>query len=496
MSECCISLSNLVEGIRISAPGDPWYERDETRSSAKQTQDNNHRSATTNRMPDSRRHAGAYSQACLLNIILLLIALCQASPAKPNTQQILSMKRGKHDTSTFMLRSIHNRGLDSNYKVHRRLDVAGANLRMKDTDLASLTQSYTLPYTVKDRITTLREHSHDALAEYHEAVYKQSQSPFGGPQQEAIWVEKEMMLPNISDRGVVLTLASMTANCYTEIPHTGDWIDVDDGYNSSTPFGWEHSGLRGHVFTNNDNSSVVIAFKGTSVVSDTAGRDKRNDNLLFSCCCARVSYLWRTVCDCYEDTYTCNMTCLENELRSKKAYYRAALDIYHNVTSMYPKSNILMVGHSLGGAIASLVAQTYALPAVTFQAPGERLAAKRLGLPVVPGTFPGSSIATKNDKSDANFAKNIWSFGHTADPLYMGTCGGITSLCWSAGFAMETHCHSGLECVYDVVNDLGWRQGINTHRILNVIHDVISKYNSTPTCVRTDECVDCFNWNG
>lgn len=194
------------------------------------------------------------------------------------------------------------------------------------------------------------------------------------------------------------------------------------------------------------------------------------------------------------------MTCLETELRSKKGYYHAGLDIYHNVLREYPKADIWLVGHSLGGAVASLVAQTYALPAVTFQAPGERLAAQRLGLPIVSKSEVDLVTALKSNngttRNNTAFAHNIWSFGHTADPLFMGTCGGITSLCWSAGFAMETHCHSGLECVYDVVNDFGWRQGVNTHRILNVIHDVISKYNSTPECVRTDDCVDCFNWNG
>ncbi|ORY84410.1 triacylglycerol lipase [Protomyces lactucae-debilis] len=272
----------------------------------------------------------------------------------------------------------------------------------------------------------------------------------------------------------------MTNDCYTAVPETDDWIDLDDGFNSTYHFGWDDDGLRGHVFTNEDNSTIILAYKGTSLVGGTQFKDKRNDNLLFSCCCGRVSYLWRPVCDCYEDTYTCNAACLENELRSRKHYYRAALDVYHDVKRDFPKGDIWIVGHSLGGAVASLVAQTYGLPAVTFQAPGEKLSARRLGLPIMP---------------DAGFAKHIWAFGHTADPLFMGTCGGITSACWTAGFAMETHCHSGYECVYDTVEDLGWRQGVSTHRIRNVIEDVIMRYNSTPTPVRTDECVDCFNWN-
>ena len=46
-----------------------------------------------------------------------------------------------------------------------------------------------------------------------------------------------------------------------------------------------------------------------------------------------------------------------------------------------PHSNIWVIGHSLGGSLASLVGITYGAPVVTFEAPGERLAASRLHLP-------------------------------------------------------------------------------------------------------------------
>lgn len=383
---------------------------------------------------------------------------------------------------------VYDRGLGSHFRRHKRLDLG--QLRAKGLDLDALTQTYSLPFASRQRVTTLREHSHKSLSRYHEA--RTSPHSALAVNTDHIWLEREIPLPNVTDRDLIFTLAAMTSNAYTAIPHTGEWIDVDDGYNSTGPFGWDDDGLRGHVFASADNSSVVISYKGTSLTGETARKDKKIDNLLFSCCCGRVSYLWRTVCDCFEETYTCNMTCLETELRSPKGYYHAALDIYHNVTSLYPAADIWIVGHSMGGAVGSLVAQTYGIPAVTFQAPGEKLAANRLGLPIVPKT---GVLSNNGSHSDTGFAKNIWAFGHTADPIYMGTCGGITSLCWTGGYAMETHCHSGLECIYDVVNDFGWRQGVNTHRIVNVINDVILKYNDTPKGERSDECVDCFNWN-
>ena len=55
-----------------------------------------------------------------------------------------------------------------------------------------------------------------------------------------------------------------------------------------------------------------------------------------------------------------------------------------NLTALYPDATIWLVGHSLGGALASLLGTTFGLPAVAFEAPGERLAAMRLHLPLPP----------------------------------------------------------------------------------------------------------------
>jgi len=59
---------------------------------------------------------------------------------------------------------------------------------------------------------------------------------------------------------------------------------------------------------------------------------------------------------------------------------------------------------------------------------------------------------------------------------------------------MESACHTGYECVYDVVADKGWRVGIGTHRIRSVIDDIITKYDDVPECKRTPECRDCAQW--
>lgn len=48
---------------------------------------------------------------------------------------------------------------------------------------------------------------------------------------------------------------------------------------------------------------------------------------------------------------------------------------------MYPDANVWLTGHSLGGSLASLIGVTFGLPTVAFEAPGDRLAARRLHLP-------------------------------------------------------------------------------------------------------------------
>jgi putative lipase involved disintegration of autophagic bodies len=75
-------------------------------------------------------------------------------------------------------------------------------------------------------------------------------------------------------------------------------------------------------------------------------------------------------------------------------------NLYNNITYMYPDAEIWVVGkcdsvgifemytylkhqlgHSMGGSIAALIGVTFGVPAVAFEAPGEKLAASRLHLP-------------------------------------------------------------------------------------------------------------------
>lgn len=126
--------------------------------------------------------------------------------------------------------------------------------------------------------------------------------------------------------------------------------------------------------------------------------------------------------------------------------------------------------------MASLMGLTFNIPAVSYEAVPEMLAAQRLGLAIPPYT-------------------GAFHIGNNADPVYMGACNGYFSPCSIAGFAFESQCHTGKRCVYDTVGDKGWSSSINNHRLKVVIPDVLEAYNTTPSCEADYECVDCYNWN-
>jgi len=308
-----------------------------------------------------------------------------------------------------------------------------------------------------------------------------------------IWTLDEVRGPNVSDKDTILTFAQMAANAYVDKPDTGDWKDVGGGFNRTDDrgFGWESDGLRGYLYADETNSTIVIGLKGTTLAiwdgDGTTTNDKENDNLFFSCCCGQQgSSFYRTVCDCAVGTYTCNISCLKKSLTRENRYYAAARHLYNNVTALYPDSDIWMSGHSLGGAVSAMIGLTYGVPVLTYQAVPDALPAGRLGLPIPPGVDP--------DRPGARDYTGAYHIGQNADPIYMGTCNGATASCSYAGYALESACHTGRECVYDVVKNNGTRVSIVTHRIIWVINNVLKMYETVPECTFTPECYDCPLW--
>ncbi|KAF8197514.1 Alpha/Beta hydrolase protein [Pholiota molesta] len=314
--------------------------------------------------------------------------------------------------------------------------------------------------------------------------------------ERVLWDPVELEGPDIGNINTLVQLARMSANAYA-LPDQKNWYEVDPAWNKSFPFGWEESdGFRGHVFLSSDNSTI----------GPTSKLDKFNDNLLFSCCCARVDISWvfKTVCGCYASNYRCDSQCLTDALIQDSLFYSIGVKLIDDLIKIYPNSNIWLVGHSLGGALASLLGATYGLPAVAFESPGERLAASRLHLPLPPPIslpppkphvsprrlslphfkfpFPPSKpsdppVSTPTPPSPppepSRHPVATTHVYHTADPIPQGVCTGFGSACAQAGYALETRCHLGQSVIFDTVTVLGWSVDVRKHVIKEVVHNVL-----------------------
>ncbi|KAJ3073715.1 putative lipase atg15 [Podochytrium sp. JEL0797] len=371
--------------------------------------------------------------------------------------------------------------------------------------------------------------------------------------QSHILAHRDILLPDPSDKETVLTMALMAFNAYYE-PVNPEWVAIP-GWNATDEFGSTKTAIRGYIFKSTDPNVKIatIVLKGTSINLFAGGfNDKLNDNKMFSCCCGKAGWSWRAVegCNCSNGAATeCQTQCVEESSDYKESYYRLATTIASVAMIQHPFHTLWVTGHSLGGSLASLIALTFDLPAITFETPGDLLFAKRIGLlpPLVPQNLhplstSESAFETRQlqhgDASDwAPFLDTleIYQFGNDGDPIYLGTCmNGIYSSCWIGGYAIETKCHVGKECVYNLDSDgkkggsgaklslqsderetiqppmirgtvrhatsrLLASESINNHRIQFVIDELIKKWEYAPDCAVNsarggERCVDCEKW--
>ncbi|KAH7102642.1 alpha/beta-hydrolase [Auriculariales sp. MPI-PUGE-AT-0066] len=288
----------------------------------------------------------------------------------------------------------------------------------------------------------------------------------------------------------------MANNAYVGLPGAKGWLELGDDWQNTA----KADGFRGHVFATSDNKTVVLSIKGTSVPvvsggGPTSRKDKLNDNLLFSCCCAKVGPTWSPVCGCHAGGWKCDNTCVQRALAEESLFYPVGTNLYNNITFMYPNANIWLVGHSLGGSLASLLGVTFGSPVVAFEAPSERMAARRLHLPLPRTT------------------EHIIHLYNTADPIPMGTCTGVLSTCASAGYAMEGRCHLGKKIVYDTISKWKWSSSVQNHVIGVVIDKLLAQdwddappdvpplpRRAVPEAVVEDDdcdasvCTECYGW--
>jgi lipase ATG15 len=268
---------------------------------------------------------------------------------------------------------------------------------------------------------------------------------------------------DLGDYNNIENLARISQIVYNN--HMEDSLDISDPNRT----------IKAYLFSNSDMTVNVIGIKGTTVDLSEVGRnDKRADNIIFSCCYKKAHALDSCNTTWYQDS--CNTTWYQDYVTQEDSYYNVMSNIVEMLRKSidFDKSFVMFTGHSLGGALATLMGVKYNKPVVTFETPGERNFLEKSGL-----------------ISDVYERHDIYHYGHNADIIFTGKCNGLASLCRLAGYIIETTCHVGYVCEYDSKHVLGIPETLYTHKISYVIDNIITRWNKTlPKCeMRT--CEEC-----
>lgn len=244
-------------------------------------------------------------------------------------------------------------------------------------------------------------------------------------------------------------------------------------------YGWKNSSIRSDVYVN-DKNELLIAFKGTDLFGYSSSSDKYNNNLLFSCCCAKINFSWRPVCDCYQKG-ECHQKCLQKEWWSnERSYLWQGNKIVSQIREQYPQyDKIYFTGHSLGGALAawmswSLTQIGYESGAIVFATPGT------------------ASLIYRSTRIIHNVT-NIFSLGSMYDPVFIGQCGSFGTACYHAGYAIETSRLMGYKAYIDNLNNkISIKKSILQHRMKWIIKN-LNKVPDYRLDNSVDKCSEFFN---
>lgn len=185
-----------------------------------------------------------------------------ATPAPPNYKAPSTLKPSTTEHE-FQLRHIFQHGTHRYPDVHVRMDVENAAaLRTLDDDGGE--QSLPDTFRVKSHNTMIQRLSDRRVPTIQTMYHESRLTGMPASLNHSAWTMDEVMGPNTTDKETVVNLAKMSWCAYVKEPGTGEWQDIGGGFNHSQSFGWEGDSLRGHIFATKDNSTILIALKGTS----------------------------------------------------------------------------------------------------------------------------------------------------------------------------------------------------------------------------------------
>lgn len=224
--------------------------------------------------------------------------------------------------------------------------------------------------------------------------------------------------------------------------------------------------LKSVVFAN--NKITIIAYKGTSPqlfgynTDDTSENDKYFDNIAFDC----------------------NTTIKQI---TRLFYLHDAKRIYLNMKQRFPNNQIILTGHSMGAAIASIIGNIYNEYVVAFGTPGDEHIVKK---------FIKQKHKKQNSTTFGLFKKmnsNVLHFGDCNDVIYRGVCDGFIDVCRLSGYNIKTKCHSGRTLCFDNTG----RLSILKHTIHNIVEKLklanLKMYEIDETDCYKNDCLETID---
>ena len=188
---------------------------------------------------------------------LPLIPIPESTPHPPPSS---APAPAEHDLS---LRHIFHHGTYLHPKLHRRLDVRPQDSvwMLEDGKTDKEPQRSFHIRSRGEKIQRLVDRRYEVV----DALMSSARlSGYATTTDISAWTIDDVPAPNVTDKETVVSLANMAANAYIKVPGTEDWEDVNAGFNVTDDFGWEGDGLRGHIFGDEGNKTIVIALKGTT----------------------------------------------------------------------------------------------------------------------------------------------------------------------------------------------------------------------------------------